>query len=385
MRFHFGLQTRLFVLILSGSIAFRSTAAIAFNDLFVPDVARNLDRQIEDIEKQNNLPSVAVGVLIPGKGRYTFVDGFANLETRTRRTLDEPFRIASITKAFAATAVLILIDRGLMHKDDHIAKWYPQFPNANRITVDDLLRMRSGIPAPNDDEVLARVYDAPLLPAPSLAEELASFARLKSQFKPPNTEGVYTDFNYDILAGIVQRVTGKDIGELITETVIVPLKLHHTSYPSGIRIPGKLRGYGWNPSTRRFDDKTLFNPPLAGAAGAVVSNISDLLVFSRALCRGELLKPQTLREQMEGQPLVGAGADYGEGVALGHGFYGHSGTINGFSSDMYYIKKLDASFVISVSRLDRDNQSQSTPVLAVVSKTILSALGAGDKSKAAAK
>ena len=175
MRFHFGLQTRLFVLILSGSIAFRSTAAITFNDLFVPDVARNLDHQIEDIEKQNNLPSVAVGMLIPGKGRYTFVDGFANLETRTRRTLDEPFRIASITKAFAATAVLILIDRGLMHKDDHIAKWYPQFPNANRITVDDLLRMRSGIPAPNDDEVLARVYDAPLLPAPSLAEELASF------------------------------------------------------------------------------------------------------------------------------------------------------------------------------------------------------------------
>ncbi|MBV9299247.1 MAG: beta-lactamase family protein [Verrucomicrobia bacterium] len=377
MRFHFGLQTCLFALILSGSIAFRSAAAITFNDLFVSDVAHTLDRQIEDIEKQNNLPSVAVGVFIPGKGRYTFVDGFANLETRTRRTLDEPFRIASITKTFAATAVLILIDRGLLHKDDHISKWYPQFPNADSITVDDLLRMRSGIPAPNDDEVLARVYDAPLAPAPSLADELASYVRLKSQFKPPKREGVYTDFNYDILAGIVQRVTGKDIGELITETIIAPLKLHHTSYPSGTEIPGKLRGYGWNPSTKRFDDKTLFNPPLAGAAGAVISDISDLLVFSRALCRGELLKAQTAREQMEGQPITGVDAEYGEGVALGHGFCGHSGTINGFSSDMYYIIKLDASFVISVSRLDRDNKSQSTPILATVSNTILSALGSG--------
>src|ERR1700730_16731355 len=140
MRFHFGPQTCLCVLILSGSIAFRSAAAITFNDLFVSDVARSLDRQIKDIEKQNNLPSVAVCVLVPGKGRYTFVDGFANLETRTRRTLDEPFRIASITKTFAATAFLILIDRGLLHKDDHISKWYPQFPNADRITVDDLLR-----------------------------------------------------------------------------------------------------------------------------------------------------------------------------------------------------------------------------------------------------
>jgi D-alanyl-D-alanine carboxypeptidase len=314
-------------------------------------------------------------VLVPGKGRYTFVEGFANLKARTSRSVDQPFRIASITKTFAATAVLILIDRGLLHKSDPIATWHPEFPNADRITVDDLLRMRSGIPAANDDEVLARVYDHPLAPAPSLADELTSLAQLKSEFKSPNTEGVYTDFNYDILAGIVQRVTGKDIGELITESVIVPLKLRNTSYPTGTGIPGALRGYGWNPSTKRFDDKTLFNPSLAGAAGAVVSNIADLLVFSRALCRGDLLKPQTQRERMEGQPLVGTETNYGEGVALGHGFCGHSGTINGFSSDMYYIEKLDASLVISVNRLDRDNKSQSTPILGVVSKTILSALG----------
>ena len=69
--------------------------------------------------------------------------------------------------------------------------------------------MRSGIPAPNDDTVLARVYDHPFALAPSLVDELSRLARLKSEFKPPDTEGVYTDFNYDILAGIVQRVTGR--------------------------------------------------------------------------------------------------------------------------------------------------------------------------------
>jgi D-alanyl-D-alanine carboxypeptidase len=374
MRLHFRLRVCLCALLLFDSIASWSAAA-GSNDLFAPGVARSLDREIEDIAKRNNLPSVAVGVLVPGKGRYTFVEGFANLKTRTPRSFDQPFRIASITKTFAATAVLILVDRGLLHKTDHIAQWFPQFPNADRITIDDLLRMRSGIPAPNDDEVLARAYDSPLAPAPSLADELRSFARLKPEFKPPDTEGVYTDFNYDILAGIVQRVTGKDIGQLIIESVIVPLKLRNTSYPTGTGIPGGLRGYGWNPSTKRFDDKTLFNPPLAGAAGAGISNVSDLLVFSRVLCRGGLLKPQTQRERMEGQPLVGANVDYGEGVGMGSGFCGHSGTINGFSTDMYYIKKLDASLVISVSRLDRDNRLQSSPVLSLVSKTILSALG----------
>jgi D-alanyl-D-alanine carboxypeptidase len=357
-----------------------ASAATSSNTLFSEDAAERLDHKIEAIVRQNNLPSVAVGIYIPGRGHYTFVDGFADLETRRPRRFDQPFRIASVTKPFAATAILVLVDRGLLKKTDHIDKWYPQFPNADKITIDDLLRMRSGIPAPNDDEVLAQVYDAPLAPAPPLAKELQTYAALKLQFIDPNTVGVYTDFNYDILAGIVQEVTGQDIGTLITETVILPLDLHATLYPTGIDVPGGLHGYGWNPATGRFDDKTLFNPPLAGASGAVISNIADLHTFSRAVCKGTLLKPETSKEQLEGQPL-GSSTNYGEGVAVGHGFCGHSGTINGYSTDMYYIEKLNLSFVINVNRLDRDNKSRSTAILDLVTQTILSELGQNTESE----
>ncbi|MBV9718359.1 MAG: beta-lactamase family protein [Candidatus Eremiobacteraeota bacterium] len=342
----------------------------ATNDLFPAQVAQRLDTQLAAIMQRYNLPSVAVAVEVPGKGRYTFVDGFANLQTSARRTLDQPFRIASITKPFAATAILLLVDRGLLRKNDAIAKWYPSFPNAAIITVDDLLRMRSGIPAPNDDEVLAQVYDAPLAPAPSLEAELASYAKLKKQFKPPNTFGEYTDFSYDILGGIAQRVTGKDIGQLMTESVIVPLGLRSTWYPRTTAIPSPLRGYGWNPHAKRFEDKTIFNPPLASASGALVSTVSDLLTFSRALCHGTLLKPQTHRDQLTGQSLRETNTDYGEGVAVGDGVCGHSGTINGFNTDMYYFTKFNASLVINVNRLDRDNRPQTTPVLELMTKAI---------------
>jgi D-alanyl-D-alanine carboxypeptidase len=183
--------------------------------------------------------------------------------------------------------------------------------------------------------------------------------------------GVYTDFNYDILAGIVRRVYGKDIGDLIGEAVIAPLELRDTSYPTGTGIPGPLRGYGWNPETDRFDDKTLLNPQLAGAAGAMVSTVPDLIRFSRTLCIGGLLKPATQAARMQGQPLKGTHADYGEGVAVGSGVCGHSGTIDGFSTDMYYVRKSDASFVISVNRLDRNNRSSTTPILALVGEAIV--------------
>ncbi len=358
----------LFLLLTIGCPA--PSAGGATNDLFTAQVARHLDTQLRAIVHRYNLPSVAVAVEVPGKGRYTFVDGFANLQTRLPRTLDQPFRIASVTKPFAATAMLILVARGLLHKNDAIAKWYPSFPNATLITIDDLLRMRSGIPAPNDDEVLAKVYDAPLAPAPSLEAELASYAKLKSEFKPPNTLGAYTDFNYDILAGIAQRVTRKDIGTLMTESVIAPLGLRSTWYPRTTAIPSALRGYGWNPKSRRFDDKTLFNAPLAGASGALVSSVSDLLTFSRALCHGTLLRPRTHRKQLSGQPLQGTHTNYGEGAAVGYGVCGHSGTINGFNTDMYYFTKLNASLVVSVNRLDRDNRAQTTPILDLMTKAI---------------
>ena len=78
---------------------------------------------------------------------------------------------------------------------------------------------------------------------------------------------------------------------------------------------------------------------------------------------------------MQGQALTSTNALYGEGVALGDGVCGHSGTINGYSTDMYYFEKLDLSLVINVNRLDRDNKSQSTAIYGLVGKTILSALG----------
>jgi D-alanyl-D-alanine carboxypeptidase len=342
--------------------------------LFSADATRELDARIECIMKENNLPSVEVEVRVPNRGHYSFARGTADIAADLSRKRNEQFRIASITKPFAATAILVLVDRDQISKTDTISRWYPDFPNANLITIDDLLRMRSGIPAPNDDEVLARVYDDPLAPAPSFEEELSSYEDLRSKFKEPNTIGVYTDFNYDILAAVVQQVTGKDIGALITYNVIRPLRLSHTLYPMDTDVPGKLHGYGWNPSTERFDDKTLFNPPLAGAAGAVISNAEDLHTFVRALCTGKLLAPTTFGEQMKGERLEGTNTFYGEGVAIGSGVCGHSGTINGYSSDMYYFSDLDASLVINVNRLDRDNKSQSFQILDIVSKVMKSEL-----------
>jgi D-alanyl-D-alanine carboxypeptidase len=106
----------------------------------------------------------------------------------------------------------------------------------------------------------------------------------------------------------------------------------------------------------------------------VISNAEDLHIFARAICQGQLLKPATFKAQLDSKPLEGTNALYGEGIATGDGVCGHSGTINGYSSDMYYFEKLNATLVIDVNRLDRDNKSQSTALLGVVAKVMTSHL-----------
>ncbi len=338
--------------------------------LFSAPVTRQLDATIDGIVRERRLPSVAVGVRVPGVGEYRYATGYANLETKSRRTLGQPFRIASVTKAFVAAAILQLVDAGRLRTTDRLATWYPTFPNASKITVGDLLRMRSGIAAPNDDDVLAAVYADPLQPAPTLAALMAQSAKLRAEFKAPNTVGVYTDLNYYILGGIAEKVTGGSIGSLVTTGIVDKLGLRETVYPTRSALPGGLHGYGLDPRTKRFEDKTLFNPALAGAAGAMISSVGDLQTFVRTFCRGGLLAPATQRAMLRGEPLAGSTTRYGEGIISNPGICGHSGTINGFNTDVYYFEKLDAAVVIDVNRLDADNAPQTTPVLEAVFKTI---------------
>ena len=323
---------------------------------FPDDVVERLDEAVADQMRYGDLPGVVVGVWVPGEGEYVVARGKANLETGKKREVGDPFRVGSITKTFVATAVLQLVEEGELSRSDKLAEWYPDFPNAEKITVEDLLRMRSGIAEGSDlDDMWGEAYEKDRLAGVSADEVIERAAESSAKLGyPPDQRTEYTNANYVLLGEIVEKVSGEDLGAHLARKIFEPLGLKNTTYPKTSGLPGDLHGYHRDIYRVEPVDTTVVNPdPLAGA-GAMVSDVPDLKVWAKAVCTGRLLEPETHEARLRTQPLLGwpDRVGYGEGIIKAGSFCGHGGDIFGFNSQMLYLPQRDAVIVISVNKTD---------------------------------
>jgi D-alanyl-D-alanine carboxypeptidase len=308
------------------------------------DTVRRLDRAISKQMQANDLPGVVVGVWVFGEGEYVVARGKANLKTGEKRDVDDPFRIGSITKTFVVAAILQLVDEGKLSKTDKLAKWYPDFPNADTITIDHLLSMRSGIVDPPWDDTFWGLT--------SPREAIEASAGHRGAFLPPGQRTEYRNINYVILGEIIGKVSGKDTGARIAQSILEPLGMKDTSYPTDSTLPGDLRGYTLDLSTGELKDVTSFDPSAEGGSGAMISDVSDLKVWAEAVCTGKLLNTETHKARLRSHHLSGQPGfvGYGEGIAKVGEFCGHDGQQPGFASEMWYLPEEDATIVVSVNR-----------------------------------
>jgi D-alanyl-D-alanine carboxypeptidase len=329
---------------------------------FSEDVVERLDSAVASTMEIDDVPGVVVGVWVPGEGEYIVARGKANLKTGEQRDIDDPFRIASITKTFVATAILQLVDEGKLSKSDTLSRWYPDFPNADQITVEDLLRMRSGLVDPTEEdmweseeefwEAYEKNHHADFSTTDMI--ELAA-SKSAEEGRPPGQRTEYTNINYILLGEIVEKESGEDLGTYLTQNILKPLKMNNTLYPLGDDLPGDLHSYTWNNSTGELEDTTIINPAIPAGAGAMISDIWNLKTWAEAACTGKLLEPETHRARLRTQPL-GEGwpayAQYGEGIVKMGPFCGHPGSLLGFGSQMWYLPQRDATIVVSVNAED---------------------------------
>ncbi|MFI2608244.1 serine hydrolase domain-containing protein [Kitasatospora sp. NPDC018619] len=304
----------------------------------------------------------AIAEVRDGKGVWRGASGVSDLVTGAPVRPDGRFRAGSVTKVFTATTVLQLVGEGRIGLDDPVERYLPGLvPNGDHITVRQLLGHRSGLwdstnekggvfPDWTDPAVVRAWLDqGGLTRSVTPAQVVASSVAHPPVFPPGATFG-YSNVNYTLLGMVIEKVTGRGYAQEITARVLRPLGLTGTYFPgaaTGIRGP-HAHGYwtlpaGPGPQGGGDRDITVASVTWANSAGELVSTLSDLNRFDKALLEGRLLPPALLKEMAATTPIVidGVPASVGYGLGLARWelscgpVYGHDGSVPGYGTQMW--------------------------------------------------
>ncbi|MFI1423153.1 serine hydrolase domain-containing protein [Streptomyces sp. NPDC020731] len=257
---------------------------------------------LKDLVKKDDFPGALASLKDPGGRVRNYTAGVGNLETKSKVPVDGQVRIASNTKMFTATVVLQLVGEGKISLDAPIENYLPGLVRGDgidgrNITVRQLLQHTSGLP--DYDEEIVTDYVAKQQHRYFEPREVLEIALKKKALDAPGVSWSYSNTNY-ILAGLlVQKVTGRPIGEEITNRIIKPLNLRHTYWPGvGDQTIKGLHAHGYfaTEPNAPYADVTTQDPSASWAAGQLIGTPSDLNHFLTALLDGKLLKPAQLKE-----------------------------------------------------------------------------------------
>ncbi len=289
-------------------------------------------------------PGAALLVARGDEVLYRGARGLASVELAVPLSPDQSFRIGSVTKQFAAAGLLKLIEGGKVGLDDPLSKFLPDFPNAAKISVRQLLDHTSGIKSYTD---VAGVMDGPIRQDLDTAALVATFKDLPVDFAPG--EGWhYNNSGYVLVGAVIEAASGKSWHAYLDEALLAPSGLKQTVHGADdALIPGMARGYTVRDG--RVAPAAFLSMTQPHAAGALVSTVDDLHRWNRALHGGKLL-PAGLYAAMTTPAGKAGEQNYGFGIAGGtlrnRKLQQHGGGINGYSSYLMYVPDGELSVAV---------------------------------------
>jgi CubicO group peptidase (beta-lactamase class C family) len=277
-------------------------------------------------------PGAAVLVARDGRVLHAAGYGLADVEHGAPITPQTKFRIASVSKQFTATAVMLLAEDGLVDIDAPLSTYLPDYPHAAEVTARQLMSHTSGIqnylslPAFWETAALGR----------DMAGLLDVFQHMDLAFAP-GTRYSYSNSGYVVLAHLVEQLTGQAFGEFLQARMFEPLGMTDTGVDHYRPILSRrAQGYSISAEGELVNTSWLDMYLLTGA-GNLYSTVEDLLKWDQALYGDGLLAPATRQEMLTKTRLAdGNEIAYGLGWRLGQvqglSEIAHSGSINGFTS-----------------------------------------------------
>lgn len=278
------------------------------------EVRREVRRTVGQAVDEHDLRAIIVRVTANGRNVYTGARGESMTGVPASPTMQ--FRNGAMALTYLATIVLQLVDEGAMRLEDRVARWMPELPAADRVTVRNLLDMTSGYA---DYVYQPEVFDGIMLDPfrQWSGEELIRIGVEAPMVFEPGTNWAYSHTNYVILGRILERVTGQPLARVMQERIVEPMGLEHTSGNDDTpAIPEPVlhaftserrETLGIPPGVAFTEDATFWNPSWTTAPGAVqTTDVRDMTRSMELVGRGTLLSRRSHRLQI-GNHLAGFG------------------------------------------------------------------------------
>jgi len=295
-----------------------------------------------------NYPLFSGSVLVARQGELLLSKGYkyADWELEVENTPATKFRIASLTKPFTATAIMILQERGLLAIGDRVCRYLSSCPASwQAITIHQLLTHTSGIP---DYTSLPGAFEEAVAPH-SVSELIESFQDEPLEFEP-GASFLYSNSGYVLLGAVIEAVSRSGFDEFVTNNLLLPFGLEDTGYDrASVVLKGRASGY--NIVGNAFVNAPYLDMSNAYAAGGLYSTVEDLYRWEQALVEGQLLSPESLDLMFTPHVYAEAfGTDYGYGWLIdikdGHRMVGHGGGLPGFHSYLEYFPEEQVSIIV---------------------------------------
>ena len=321
----------------------------------------SLGRKLDALVRAHAAQGTFSGAVLVARGSRVVLRrpyGLADAELGVPNRPEHAFRIGSVAKILTALAVLRFLERARLPLSTPLSKFVPEFPGADLLTLHHLLSNTSGVADYLTREDASVWWGCPHT-LTKLTERIAAEPRL---FGPGERFG-YSNANWALLAAVLENATERPFAEVLTELVLEPLGLVHTTVAAdNPLVAGRVSGY-------RLGDDGLrpaahIDLSVEVGAGGVYSTVDDLFCLKDAFARSGFLTPETQARMIT--PVTDAAAvGYGYGLMTGRRFgrawFGHSGGTFGFSSFLTHYPGDDVTVVVlsnledgSAADLERD-------------------------------
>jgi D-alanyl-D-alanine carboxypeptidase len=366
-------------LALTGLLGVAAASGVCAQTYDVERLRAALETRVKLIQRSSSIPGINAAFIMPDGKYIRACAGYADEAASKPLRLSDRMLSGSTGKMFFATVILQFVQQGRLDLDAPISRyvanepWFAGLPNAQGLTLRNLLNHSSGIP----EHVATAEFTSLIKADPDKVwghAELLKTTQGKPALFKAGEGWSYADTNYIVAALVLEKVSGRPAYDLIQERIIGPLKLTGTSPSTSRTLEGLVQGIGmpnspFHTGPLLTDGRLPFNPQMEWAGGGFVSTPLDLARLTRALCEGKLYNGELLK-----QATTGLAARTGRGHKYGLGFqirpmrrgetWGHSGWFPGYQTDIHYFT--EHKFTIAVQINTDDPRRIGRPISSLV-------------------